>query len=124
MYFHLMRGQPVFPSRMAFHLYELQISLHRALRLVDLAALASLGVDTGKYGSLDYARRHDEYGRTQQVAEAAHLLDFDGLIVPNARSACQNVVLFADHVLSESLSVVHRHGVVDWGAWQRRTGVG
>lgn len=86
-----------------------------------MAALTALGVDTAKYGSMDYSQRHAEYARTQQIAEAAHLLDFDGLIVPNARWACRNIVLFADRVPPENLGVVGAGVLVDWAAWSRRS---
>lgn len=122
MYFHLMRGQPVFPSRMSFYLYGLQVRLRRLLRLVDLDALAKLGMDMTSYGSNEYARRHEEYPRTQDIAEAAHFLDFDGLLVPSGRWQGHNVVLFTDRVPPEALSVVHEGRAVDWVQWKAGRG--
>ena len=119
-YFHIMRGQPVFPSRMVFRLFELRVALRRVLALTDMTALAAFGVDVAKYGSLQYARREEEFLRLQEIGEAAHFLDFDGLIAPSARWECQNLVVFTDHVAPDALSIAHEHGPVDWDDWRRR----
>ena len=121
MYFHIMRGQPIFPSKLEFRLFELHVVLRRALRLADIAALEAFGVEPKSYGSLEYPRSHEEYPRMQEIGEAAHFLDFDGLIVPSARWKCQNVVLFTDRVLPRALSIARDHGPVDWVAWQHGT---
>ena len=121
MHFHVMRGQPIFPSEMEFRLFELHVALRRALRLADIAALEAFGVEPTSYGSLEYRRSHEEYPRMQEIGEAAHFLDFDGLIVPSARWNCQNVVLFTDRVLPRALSIARDHGPVDWVAWQPGT---
>jgi RES domain-containing protein len=120
MFFHLGRGQPVFPSQVRYELNELSVALERALRLVDLAALAQLGLDTGRYGQISYESRTDEYPRSQDIAEVAHFLEFDGLIVPNARWACSNIILFCDHVPPAAMEAIKNHGVVDWADWARR----
>jgi hypothetical protein len=119
MYFHLSRGQPVIPSKVAYHLYEIRAALQRAANLADLAALAALGVDTSRYGALSYLERAQEYPRPQEIAETAYFVGFDGLIVPNARFDCLNVVLFCDRVLPEAIEVVRDHGVVHWDAWRK-----
>lgn len=118
MYFHIMRGQPVFPSEMVFHLFELHVALGRALRLADMAALEKFGVEAGRYGALGFSRKQEEYRRLQEIAEAAHFLDFDGLIVPSARWECQNIVLFTDRVPPEALKISNDLGTVDWLAWK------
>ena len=118
MYFHLMRGQPIFPSRMNFSLYELEVDLGRALRLADMASLEKLGVAVGNYGSMGFTRKQEEYRRLQEIAEATHFLDFDGLIVPNARWQCQNIVLFTGRVKPQDMTVARDHGPVDWLAWK------
>lgn len=120
MYFHLGRGQPVFPSRIRFCVHELNVSLSRALKLVDLPALAAMGLNTARYGQLSYDRVSEEYPRSQDIAEAAHFLEFDGLIVPSARWECLNVVLFCDRVPPEAMEAVTDHGLIDWPAWMRR----
>ena len=121
MYFHIMRGQPIFPSQMVFCLYELHVELDRVLELADTTALGALGVDVSRYGSLQYGRKHEEYPRLQDIGEAAHFLDFEGLIAPSARSECQNLVVFTDRISPDALSVANEHGQVDWDAWRLRT---
>lgn len=121
MYFHLSRGQPVIPSKVAYHLYELRVALQRALKIADLAALATLGVDTARYGLLSYVERLQEYPRPQDIAETAHFVGFDGLIVPNARFECLNLILFCDRVPpAAAAEVVQDHGAIRWDDWRKQ----
>ena len=108
-YFHLSR-QPVFPS-VPFQLHRLRANARKILRLEDLHVLEQLGVDTGNYAGLNYAR-------TQAIGDAAFFLGFDGLVVPSARYACLNLILFADHVAVADLDV-ELSEPVDWKAWRR-----
>ncbi|GKY89448.1 RES family NAD+ phosphorylase [Sinisalibacter aestuarii] len=126
MYFHLKRGQPVFPSQVRYRLHELDIELDATLDLSDLATIAALGVNTASYGQLSYAERADEYPRCQEVAEAAHFLGsgndrlIQGLKVPNARWDCSNLVIFCDNAGPGSFEEVKDHGPVDWSEWERQ----
>jgi RES domain-containing protein len=120
MYFHLARGQPVFPSQVRYHIHEIAVTLNRALKFVNLEALAAIGMDTARFGQLSYHDRAAEYPQSQDVAEVAHFLDFDGLIVPNARWSCANVVLFCDRVPLFAMEAIADHGLVDWAGWARR----
>lgn len=119
-YFHLMRGQPVFPSKMEFYLYELDVRIERGLHLLNVEDLVALGVDGTKYGSMEYTRRLEEYSRTQEIAEAAHFLDFDGLVIPNARWNCQNVVLFSDRIPPGALAVREKPARINWDIWKSK----
>lgn len=119
-YFHLSRGQPVIPSKVTYYLYEIRVTIRRALVLSDLAALAELGVDTARFGSLSYAERVQEYPRPQEIAETAYFVGFDGLVVPSARFDCRNVVLFCDRIPPESIEVVRDHGAIRWENWRRQ----
>lgn len=114
MKFHLLRGQPVIPTQVDYRLFELKISLERALKLLDLEALSAIGLDTSKFGRLSYQGRSEEYPRTQQIGEVAHFLDYDGLIVPSARFDGSNVVLFCDRVPPAAINIVRDHNVIDW----------
>ncbi len=114
MRFHLMRGQPVFPSRLVCHLYEIDLALKRKLKLADMAALARLGLDTARFGQLSYQQKRAEYPRSQDIGEAAHFLGFDGLLVPSARHDCANVVVFCDRVPVNAMSIRKDHGPVSW----------
>jgi len=119
-YFHLSRGLPVFPSRPVYHLFQLRVSMKRALHLADMTAIARLGVDTARYGALSYADRTDEYPRTQDIGETALFVGFDGLIVPSARWDCANIVLFCDRVPPDKYEVSRDHGPLDWSEWQTK----
>ncbi|GLQ55900.1 RES family NAD+ phosphorylase [Devosia nitrariae] len=120
-YFHLGRGQPVFPSQVRYGIHELDVSLAGALKLVDLSALSALGLDTSRYGQLSYDRVSNEYPRSQDIAEVAHFLEFDGLIVPSARWSCMNIVLFCDLVLPDAMDAITDHGTIDWTEWAERS---
>ncbi|WP_172327980.1 RES family NAD+ phosphorylase [Mangrovicoccus sp. HB161399] len=115
MRFHLMRGQPVMPSKVRYSMHRIGLVLERALRFLDLAALAAAGLRTESYGRLSYAGRQAEYPRTQEIGEAAHFLDFDGLIVPSARSGALNAVVFCSKVPGLAASPVEAMGPADWG---------
>jgi hypothetical protein len=77
-----------------YRLFELHVTLASCLRLDTLDVLSSLGLQTAAFGQLAYQEREQEYPRTQEIAEAAHFLGRDGLIVPSARSNCTNVIVF------------------------------
>lgn len=120
MYFHLKRGQPVFPSKLRYALYELSIAVNGVFNLSERHMLKSLGLDMSQYGQLSYADRHTEYPSCQQIGEAAHFLgsdqdgDASGILVPNARHDCSNLVLFCDHIKPHQVEVAASHGLVDW----------
>jgi hypothetical protein len=103
---------PVFPS-VAFKLYTLAVALRRVLRFGSVAALAPLGVSEAEY-------RKREYGRTQAIGAAAHFLDRDGLIVPNARRPCLNLVIFLDRIDPNDERGVLEEETVDWREWRER----
>ncbi|MER9397052.1 RES family NAD+ phosphorylase [Mesorhizobium sp. M0615] len=119
MYYHLLRGQPVFPSKAPFKLYELRVALKATMRLPTLPELKGLGLDVVKYGQLSYAERIAEYPRTQEIAEVTHFLDCDGLMVPNARWPCTNLVIFGDRIEPDTIDVVHDHGIIAWHEWRK-----
>lgn len=114
MKFHLMRGQPVMPSRVSYRLYEIGAAMERALKLLSLEALGRLGLDTRRYGQLSYEEKQAEYPRSQDIAEAAHFLEFDGLVVPSARHPCLNVILFCDRLPAGAIAKRADHGPVNW----------
>ena len=117
LYFHLSRGQPVFPSKVRYFLFELQAELESVVDLSHRNLLSSLGVNMARYGQLAYHERTGEYPRTQEVAEVAYFLDHQGIIVPSARWDCNNAVLFCDHVRPGAIEVDNEHGLIDWNAW-------
>lgn len=106
---HRLSLEPVWPSRIEHEIHSLRVEAERALRFDDLASRAALGIDVARY-------RNFEYAATQALAAAAHFLEFDGLIVPNARFDCANLVLFTER--SPALTLIETEPV-DWNAWRR-----
>lgn len=117
LHFHLSRGQPVFPSKVRYFLYEHQAELESVVDISNRALLASIGVNMARFGQLSYQERIAEYPRTQEVAEVAHFLDHQGILAPSARWDCNNVVLFCDHLRPGAIEVAKEHGLIDWNAW-------
>lgn len=118
MYFHLARGQPVIPSKVRYKLYELSVSLTGCIRLPTLSDLSALGLQPSVFGQLSYMERQQEYPRSQEIAEVAHFLGYDGLIVPSARAATENVIVYCDRTGPASLEVLADHGLVRWDEWR------
>ena len=119
LHYHLTFGQPVFPSLLKVHLHELRVRLASAFVFEGLEALSVFGIDPQRYGSLDYARLREEYAPTQKLGEACHFLGADALLVPNARWACQNAVLFPANMGEHTLQPVKDHGPIDLRTWAR-----
>ena len=101
--------EPVWPSLIEHEIHAIRGEAERTLRFADLTSLVPFDVDPAHYRSFDY-------GATQALAAAAHFLEFDGLIVPNARFACANLVLFTER--APELTLVETQPV-DWDAWRR-----
>src|SRR5207302_9490889 len=101
--------QPVWPSRIEHEVHTLDVQTERNLRFPDPASLVPLGVDAARYRSFDYAA-------TQAIAAATNFLGFHGLIVPNARYACSNLVIFTERAPELTLIYTKR---VNWDDWRR-----
>jgi hypothetical protein len=108
-----LRMEPVFPSRYRAILYELNLDLEDILRFETLEELRPLGVDLSAYQTV-------LYNRTQQIGDAAQFLGLKGLIAPNARWACLNLVIYA--LDPNAIQIVER-GPIDWQAWRSETRV-
>ena len=101
--------EPVWPSRIEHELHRITARTSNSLRFGDLNGLSALGVDVRRYANFEYAV-------TQAIAAAACFLDFDGLIVPSARSTELNLVIFTEKLdLGERLKV-EASEPVDWPA--------
>jgi RES domain-containing protein len=111
----LLALQPVFPSKISFRVHRLAISMKQSLQLTDLSVLSKMGIDTSRY-------QEREYRLTQEIADAACFLGFDGLLVPSARWACSNCVLFTDRIAPAELTVEEtEQSAIDWQEWRRST---
>jgi RES domain-containing protein len=103
--------EPVWPSRVEHELHRITVKTSRSLRLAELSGLSALGVDVRRYAGF-------EYGATQAIAAAAWFLDFDGLIVPSARWAALNLVIFTEKLGESDGLTVAASEAVDWAAWR------
>ena len=109
----LLSLQPVFPSRTRWLAHKLKVAATQTLRLADLPTLALLGVDVDRYDARDYSR-------TQPIADAACFLGFDGLIAPNARWLCLNLVLFTERMAPDQIEMLGQDDQpIDWKAWRK-----
>lgn len=111
-HYHLNRGQSVFPSKMQHDLFELRVRTSETLMLADMEALSSLGVDSARYGEM-------LYGRTQDIADAAAFMGFDGIMAPSARWQCQNIILFLDAIDLDDIEEISSERI-DWRAWRAK----
>jgi hypothetical protein len=109
----LLSLQPVFPSRVLWSTHEVQAQLENVASLPTLPELAKLGVDVAKY-------RSREYGRTQEIADAALFLGFSGMVVPSARWQCSNLVVFTERIEPDQLTLVGSSNRVDWEEWREQ----
>lgn len=104
--------EPVWPSRLEHELHRITARTDRSLRFADVSSLSPLGVDAGRYAKFEYAV-------TQAIAAAAFFLDFDGLIVPSARSRELNLVVFTEKLNVDERLKVEASGPVDWTPWRK-----
>ena len=105
--------EPVWPSRLVHEIHCVEAQTERTLRFVDVAALVPLGVDPARWQGF-------AYDATRAIAAAAYFLEFDGLIVPSARAACANLVVFLGNLATDIGLSVRRSETVDWSSWRKR----
>lgn len=120
-YFHAYKGQPVLPSKIGKTLHQIDANLTRVLDLTAEGALTDIGANMAQYGRLHYAERQIEYPSLQQIAEVAFFLEFEGILVPNARWSCANLVIFTERTRPDQLEVTTKESV-DLANWERGIG--
>ena len=109
----LLALQPVFPSKISFHSHKLTVVAEAMLHLADLSSLEKLGLETDRYNER-------EYQKTQDIADAAFFLGFDGLFVPSARWPCANAVLFTERISPAALALqATEEDPVNWVDWRK-----
>lgn len=101
---------PVFPSKLRLKLHELKVELSSALVFQSMQDLEPLGVNQQEF-------RNIKYGRTQEIADAAQFLGFDGVVAPSARYDCLNYTLFVDCIDPNKIEVIDSHDL-DWSDWE------
>ena len=70
---------------------------------------------------VDAARyTHRDYRRTQEIADAAFFLGFDGLIASSAWWTCLNLVLFTDRIPPDQIQVAEAPETpLSWEEWRK-----
>jgi RES domain-containing protein len=115
-WFHVAKGQPIIPSKVAKRLFQIEAELHRVLDLSGDGKLSSLGVNMATYGRLSYVQRVEEYPALQQIGEVAFFYEYEALIVPSARWPTTNVVIMTEYVALTQLEIVADE-LVDLRGW-------
>jgi RES domain-containing protein len=105
--------EPVWPSRLQHEIHRIAARTRHSLRFADIGSLSPLGVDVRRYASFDYSA-------TQAIAAAAFFLDFDGLLVPSARSPGLNLVIFTEKLEAGERLQLAASAAVDWPKWRAR----
>lgn len=103
------------PAPRPIKVSRLSAAASRTLRLAR-AGLQSLGVDMQRFGERDY-------GPTQKIGAALAFLEFDGLIAPSARWACDNLMIFTDNLALTERPTVLASEEVEWQGWARQNGL-
>jgi len=110
--FHWSQLTPIPKRPVALH--TLTVETTKTLRLVR-ADLASLGVEDVNYESINYQR-------TQEIGAALAFLGCEGLIAPNARWPCENLMIYMDNVPLDRSFAVTASSNISWIDWARRNG--
>ena len=108
-YYHLFRAPVFSSSKMALN--KIRVNLKNELQL-DTELLQQVGISEPLANRIDYEI-------SQQVGAAAHLLDYEGLIVPNARWNCLNLVLFLDRLDMNTQLEILKSDPIDWLVWRK-----
>ena len=100
--------EPIWPSRLEHLLHEIRVECEKVIDLSELSKLEKLGVVTSKYQS-------QEYSVTSRISAAAAFLEYDAMLVPNARFKCSNLVVFNER--PNELRLV-KSTPIEWEAWR------
>jgi len=109
-YYHLSRA-PVFSSS-SMKINQITVKLKNVLCL-NTKRLSDLGLDDPLASRIDL-------GLTQPIAQAAHLLDYEGMLVPSARHDGDNLVIFLDRINADIQLDLTKSDDVNWPAWREK----
>ena len=107
--YHYLSRAPVFSSAEKV-MYRIDARTNRTAVLDDPEQLRRRGLDPGQFQDVNPML-------CQEIGSAAHLLEYDSLLVPSARWNCMNLVLFPDYIPLDSL-VPDDGKPVNWPAWR------
>lgn len=105
--------EPIWPSKIHHEVYRVEVSLERVLDLTDFALLAQFGIDEDGYEG-------HRYDTEQAVSAAARFLEFQAILVPNARFPGNNLVVYPDLEGALSGLTQMESKPIDWNVWRAR----
>lgn len=108
--FHWSQLTPIPRRSVAVH--TLTVSTSKTVQLIR-SDLTSLGVDDANYLTINY-------DRTQEIGAAIAFLGCDGLIAPNARWPCENLMIYMDNVPLDRTFTVSDMRETNWIDWAHR----
>ena len=103
--------EPIWPSKIHHDVHRVQVELDRVLDLTNFALLAQFGIREDSFEG-------HQYEAEQAISAAARFLEFQAILVPNARYSGNNLVVYPD--LEGALSGLTQleSEQVDWDAWR------
>ena len=103
--------EPIWPSKLRHEVHKINVALDRVLDLTDFAFLARLGIHESSYEG-------HRYEVEQSVSAAARFLEFQAILVPNARYSGNNLVVYPD--LQGALNGLNplESESADWNVWR------
>lgn len=110
--FHWSQLTPI--PRRPVTVHTLAVGTEKTLRLIR-ADLTALGVEDTSYETVNYQR-------TQEIGAAVAFLGCDGLIAPNARWPCENLMIYTDNIPLDRDFAAKAATNIDWIAWARQNG--
>jgi RES domain len=103
--------EPIWPSNIHHEIHRLDVALDRVLDLTDFKILAQLGVHEDSYEG-------HRYDSEQAVSAAARFLEFQAILVPNARYSGNNLVVYPDLEGALNGLTQMESEPVDWNVWR------
>jgi hypothetical protein len=103
--------EPIWPSKVGHDLHRVEVELDHVLNITDFTVLSTLGIGEDSYES-------HIYDVTQAISAAARFLEYQAILVPNARYPGNNLVVYPD--LEGALNGINRAETeaVDWNHWR------
>jgi RES domain len=105
--------EPIWPSRISHDLHQIEVSLSRVLNLTDFELLSQFDVHQDSFES-------HQYEVEQAISAAARFLEYQAILVPNARYPGTNLVVYPDLEGTLTGLTQVKSEVVDWNAWRSR----
>lgn len=102
---HQLAVQPLRP-RIKRTIYEIEVTLATVVDLTAPGILAALSFDEAEISN-------DDHRRCQELGGAAAWLEYDGIIVPSARSEVPNLVIFPANRAPTAVFEVQSQSPVD-----------